>query len=142
MHVIRNCFYGLDYFRKTLKHNLKQVARNTITIIFIDEELHMKYLMKQIELMHAQLDEIDKKIEESSYKINSPITSIPRISHFFGASILAEIGDIGNYSKASKIIKLSGHAPYEYKGEHTAKQRNAQHICFCHGSKNIPLSHF
>lgn len=66
-----------------------------------------------------------KKIEEFSYKINSPIISIPGISHFSGTSILAEIEDICNYSKASKLAKLAGVAPYEhessqYRAEHTA----------------------
>jgi len=82
-------------------------------------------LISQIELMNAQLDEIDKKIEEFSVKTNSPIISIPGISHFSGTSILSELGDIFNYSKPSQIIKVAGVAPYEYessqyRAEHTA----------------------
>ena len=65
-----------------------------------------RHLISQIELMNAQLDEIDKKIEEFSVKTNSPIISIPGISHFSGTSILSELGDIFNYSKPSQIIKV------------------------------------
>ena len=64
-----------------------------------------------------------KKIEEFSIKNNSPILSIPGISHFSGTSILAELGDIGNYSKPSQIIKFAGVAPYHYE----SSQYNAQH---------------
>ncbi len=63
-------------------------------------------------LIKEQIAEIDKKIEEFSIKKNnSPILSIPGISHFSGTSILAELGDIGNYSKPSRIIKFAGVAP-------------------------------
>ena len=79
----------------------------------------------QIELIIEQLEEIDKKIEEFSLQTNSPILTIPGISHFSGTSILAELGNISNYSSAKKIIKFAGMAPYEhqssqYKAEHTA----------------------
>ena len=54
---------------------------------------------------------------------NSPILSIPGISHFSGTSILAELGDICNYSKPSQIIKFAGVAPYHYE----SSQYNAKH---------------
>ena len=74
-------------------------------------------------LIKEQIAEIDKKIEEFSITNNSPILSIPGISHFSGTSILAELGDIGNYSKPSQIIKFAGVAPYHYE----SSQYNAQH---------------
>ena len=57
--------------------------------------------------------------------MNSPILSIPRISHFSVASILSDLGDIRNYSSAAKIIRFAGVAPFEYqssqyKAEHTS----------------------
>ena len=79
----------------------------------------------QIELLNKQIKEIDKKIEEYSLANDSPILSIPGISHFSGTSILAELGDINNYNKAAQIIKRAGVAPlvYEsskYQAKHTA----------------------
>lgn len=62
-----------------------------------------------------QLSEIDKKIEDFSPQNNSPILSIPGISHFSGTSILAELGDICNYTKASQTIKFAGVTPYHYE---------------------------
>ena len=65
--------------------------------------------------------------------MNSPILSIPGISHFSGTSILSEFGDIRNYSSAAKIIKFAGVAPFEhqssqYKAEHTAITKKGSSI--------------
>ena len=62
-------------------------------------------------LIKEQIAEIDKKNRRVLDQNNSPILSIPGISHFSGTSILAELGDIGNYSKPSRIIKFAGVAP-------------------------------
>jgi transposase len=104
---------------------LKEAAVKSIGISSISEEIQIRHLISQIELIKEQLKEIDKKIEEFSIETDSPILSIPGISHFSGTSILAELGEISNYSKPSQIIKFAGVAPYEYessqyKAEHTA----------------------
>ena len=81
-----------------------------------------------------QISEVDKKIEEFSIQNNSPILSIPGISHFSGTSILAELGDISNYSKPSQIIKFAGVAPLHYE----SSQFNAQHTAITKkGSKYL-----
>lgn len=104
---------------------LKIAARNSIGISSIAEEIQIRHLVSQIELINDQIAEIDKKIEEFSAKADSPILSIPGISHFSGTSILSEIGDICNYSKASQIIKLAGVAPYEYESSQFRVQHTA-----------------
>ena len=76
-------------------------------------------------MIEEQLSEIDKKIEEFSLQNNSPILSIPGISHFSGTSILAELRDICNYTKASQIIKFAGVAPYHYESSQFTAQHTA-----------------
>lgn len=124
---IRKCFeiQGRGNRISLTAEELKEAAKNSIGIPSVADELQIKHLVFQIELIKEQIAEIDKKIEEFSAKNNSPILTIPGISHFSGTSILAELGDIRNYSKASKIIKFAGVAPYEYessqfRAEHTA----------------------
>ncbi|WP_270780893.1 transposase, partial [Holdemanella biformis] len=90
----------------------KECAKNSIGIYSEVETIQIKHLVSQIMLIKEQIAEIDKKIEEFSIKNNSPILMI---SHFSGTSILAELGDIGNYSKPSQIIKFAGVAPYHYE---------------------------
>lgn len=123
--TIRKCFEidGRGNRISLTPERLKERARSSIGISSIAEVIQIKHLSAQIELIEEQLSEIDKKIEEFSIKNNSPILSIPGISHFSGTSILAELGDIGNYSKPSQIIKFAGVAPYHYE----SSQYNAQH---------------
>lgn len=123
---LRKCFDVGRGKRVSLSaEDLKVAARNSIGFASIAEAIEIKHLVNQIELIKNQIDEIDKKIEEFSVQNNSPILSIPGISHFSGTSILAELGDINNYSKPSQIIKYAGVAPYIYESsqfsaEHTA----------------------
>lgn len=104
---------------------LKQVAKQSIGIDSYSEVIQIRHLIDQIELINRQLEEIDKKIEEFSKQVNSPILSTPGISHFSGTSILAEIGDINNFSNYRQLIKFAGVAPYVYessqfKADHTS----------------------
>ena len=124
--TLRKCFETEGPGRRIslTAEQLKEAAKNSIGINSIADEIQIKHLVDQIELINEQIDEIDKKIEEFSVQTNSPIISIPGISHFSGTSILSEIGDIRNYTKASQIIKLAGVAPYEYE----SSQYRAQHL--------------
>lgn len=122
---IRKCFdiKGKGNRISLTPEQLKQAAKKSIGISSIAEEMQIKHLIAQIELINEQLAEIDKKIEEYSIANNSPITSIPGISHFSGTSILAELGNISNYSKPSQVIKFAGVAPSHYE----SSQFTAQH---------------
>lgn len=123
--TIRKCF-EFDGRGKRISlsaEQLKATAKVSIGISSVAEEIQIRHLVCQIEMIEEQLSEIDKKIEEFSLQNNSPILSIPGISHFSGTSILAELGDICNYTKASQIIKFAGVAPYHYE----SSQFIAQH---------------
>ena len=124
---IRKCFEfkGPGKRISLSAEQLKRTAKSSIGIPSAAEEIQIRHLVSQIELLEEQLSEIDKKIEEFSLQNNSPILSIPGISHFSGTSILAELGDICNYSKASQIIKFAGVAPYHYESSQFTAQHTA-----------------
>ena len=123
---IRKCFEfkGQGKRISLSAEQLKSVAKSSIGITSAAEEIQIRHLVCQIELLENQLSEIDKKIEEFSVKNNSPILSIPGISHFSGTSIISELGEICNYKKASQIIKFAGVAPFHYE----SSQFTAQHM--------------
>lgn len=125
--TIRECFeYNRRGKRISLSaEQLKAAAKTSVGIHSVAEEIQIRHLVSQIELIEEQLSEIDKKIEEFSLQNNSPILSIPGISHFSGTSILAELGDICNYTKASQIIKFAGIAPYHYESSQFTAQHTA-----------------
>lgn len=122
---IRKCFETNGRGRQIAltPERLKEVAKNSIGFPSKAEVIEMKHLIAMMELIHEQIRELDKKIEEFSMQLNSPILSIPGISHFSGTSILAELGDLHNYSTASQIIKFAGVSPYKHK----SSQYEAQH---------------
>ncbi len=125
--TIRKCFeYTGRGKRISLSaQQLKAAAKTSVGIPSVAEEIQIRHLVCQIEMIEEQLSEIDKKIEEFSLQNNSPILSIPGISHFSGTSILSELGDICNYTKASQIIKFAGVAPYHYESSQFLAQHTA-----------------
>ena len=124
---IRKCFEfkGQGKRISLSAEQLKSIAKSSIGIPSVAEEIQIRHLVSQIELLQEQLSEIDKRIEEFSSKSNSTILSIPGISHFSGTSIIAELGDICNYQKASQIIKFAGVAPYHYESSQYMAQHTA-----------------
>ena len=124
---IRKCFEfkGRGNRISLSAEQLKRTAKASIGIPSVAEEIQIRHLVSQIELLEEQLSEIDKKIEEFSVQNNSPILTIPGISHFSGTSILAELGDICNYTKASQIIKFAGVAPYHYESSQFTARHTA-----------------
>lgn len=124
---IRKCFDAKCRGKRIslTAEQLKFAAQHSIGIHSIAEVIQIRHLVSQIEMIEEQIAEIDKKIEEFSLQNNSPILSIPGISHFSGTSILAELGDIGNYTKVSQIIKFAGVAPYHYESSQFIAQHTA-----------------
>ena len=125
--TIRECFEVVGRGKRISlsAEQLKTAANASVGIPSVAEEIQIRHLVCQIEMIEEQLSEIDKKIEEFSLQNNSPILSIPGISHFSGTSILAELGDICNYTKASQIIKFAGVAPYHYESSQFTAQHTA-----------------
>ena len=124
---IRKCFEfkGRGGRISLSAEQLKTVAKVSVGIPSAAEEIQIRHLVCQIELLEEQLSETDKRITEFSVKNNSAILSIPGISHFSGTSILAELGDICNYQKSSQIIKFAGVAPYHYESSQFTAQHTA-----------------
>ena len=125
--TIRECFEVVGRGKRISlsAEQLKTAANASVGIPSVAEEIQIRHLVCQIEMIEEQLSEIDKKIEEFSLQNNSPILSIPGISHFSGTSILSELGDICNYTKASQIIKFAGVAPYHYESSQFTAQHTA-----------------
>ena len=124
--TLRKCFdIGRGKHISLTAEALKEAAKSSIGFPSTAEVIQIKHLIDQIELIKKQISEIDKKIEEFSISNDSPILTIPGISHFSGTAILAELGDIHNYSKPSQIIKFAGVAPLTYESSQFTAQHTA-----------------
>ena len=122
--LISKCF-ETNKKGRPVAEKLKETAKNSIGFSTYADELEIKQLIAQIQLIDEQISEIDKKIEEFSVETNSSIISIPGISHFSGTSILAEIGNINNYNKASRLMKLAGVVLKTYESSQSSAQHTA-----------------
>lgn len=94
---------------------IKELAKRSVGEDNIAIELEIRSLIAIINTRTEQIRILEKKIEEFSHQLNSPILSIPGISHITGMSILAEIGNIKDFKEAAKLISYAGMDPLVYQ---------------------------
>lgn len=87
---------------KSLNHLL---VLNLLTIDACSFEI--KQLINQIIFLESQIDEVSKEIKELYNKLDSHLLSVPGVGVNLAPIILAEIGDINNFDKPSKLIAFS-----------------------------------
>lgn len=81
----------------------------------------LQQTIRLINNIQNEIDILDKHIKTIMMEINSPIMSIPGISFVLGSIILAEIGDISNFSSSAKLLAFAGLEPSTYQsGKYTA----------------------
>ena len=100
---------------KVIAEEIKELAKRSVGDDNIAVELEVKSVIAIINTRAEQIRALEKKIEEFSRQLNSPIVSIPGISHITGMTILAEIGDIHDFPEAAKLISYAGMEPHIYQ---------------------------
>lgn len=98
---------------------LKRLAKSSVGQPNTILEMEIRHLVTLIADIDSCIAEVDKKIEEFSLDLNSPILSIPGISHFSGTSIISEIGDVNRFSDVNKLISFAGVNPIVYQSGNT-----------------------
>ena len=94
---------------------LKQLAKDSVGQPDMVIEMEIRHLVGHIRQITEDLKEVDKKIEEYSRELNSPILTIPGISHFSCTSIVTEIGSIDKFDNPYQLISHSGTNPIVYQ---------------------------
>lgn len=94
---------------------LKELASQSVGIKNDTLSLQIFQSIEQIELYNAQLDEVNKSINEIMDKIDSVIKSIPGIGNLNGAMIIGEIGDISRFEKPCQLLAYAGLNPSFYQ---------------------------
>ena len=95
--------------------NMKEVAKSSFGIKFTTDacSFELKQLINQVIFLESQLEDVDKQISELYNKLDSHLLSVPGIGIKLAPTILAEIGDINNFDKPSKLIAFAGVDPSE-----------------------------
>lgn len=102
--------HGTDTVRK-----VKDLAKNSFGIKFTGDacSFEIKQLVNQIIFLEGQVDELNLKIKELYSELDSHLESIPGVGKAIAPVILAEIGDINNFSTPSKLTAFAGIDPSE-----------------------------
>lgn len=122
------------HFGKEKALELKTIAAGSIGIKFATDAFafQIRQILEQIEFVQEQLQEIEAEIDSYMESLDSPITTIPGIGPVYGASILAEIGDIHRFPSGKQLVSYAGldasvHDSGEFKGSesHISKRGSA-----------------
>lgn len=95
--------------------HIKKVAEESFGIKFTTDacSFEIKQLINQIIFLENQIDAVSKEIKELYNKLDSHLLSVPGVGVNLAPVILAEIGDINNFDKPSKLIAFAGTDPSE-----------------------------
>ena len=107
--------YSNGRFNKEKVKQLKKIAKNSFGIKITTNacSFEIKQLINQIIFLEEQIDEVQIQIEEIYNKLDSHLLSVPGVGKALAPIILAEIGDINNFDKPSKLIAFAGIDPSE-----------------------------
>lgn len=94
---------------------LKELASKSIGLDSVSTGFELQQTLRLINNVQIEVDLLDKHIKSVMQEIDSPILSIPGISYVLGAIIIAEIGDISNFSNPSKLLAYAGLEPSTYQ---------------------------
>jgi len=98
--------YGRD---KALE--IKALAVNSVGNHSRAAGFELQQTLRLIDSASHELKLLDVQIKKLMIEIDSPILSIPGISFNLGSIILAEIGNIENFSNPSKLLAFAGLEP-------------------------------
>jgi transposase len=134
---------------------VKSLAKNSFGIKFTGDacSFEIKQLVNQIIFLENQAHELEVKIKDIYSKLDNHLQSIPGIGKVTAPTILAEIGDINNFSSPSKLTAFAGLDPSENQSgnkkssnEKTSKRgspylRHALYTAAMVAANNNPIMH-
>lgn len=134
---------------------VKSLAKNSFGIKFTGDacSFEIKQLVNQIIFLENQAHELEVKIKDIYSKLDNHLQSIPGIGKVTAPTILAEIGDINNFSSPSKLTAFAGLDPSENQSgnkkssnEKTSKRgspylRHALYTATMVAANNDPIMH-
>lgn len=101
--------------------SIRNAASTSIGTVMPAKSMELKHTIHLIQVISAEIDEIEASINEIMDSLNSPITSIPGLKNRMGAMILAEIGDFTRFDSPDQVLAYAGLSPSTYQsGQLTA----------------------
>lgn len=102
-------------YGKEFAKSVRDYARKSIGSTMPAKSLELAHTIALIQILTAEIDEIESSIQKIMYSMDTPILSIPGINYRMGAMIIAELGDISRFSSPDKILAYAGMSPSTYQ---------------------------
>ncbi|QRN86220.1 IS110 family transposase [Clostridia bacterium] len=120
-HVLSKASHGR--YGKEEAVAIRDSARTSIGTCSPSLSYELKQTIHLIQNLQNEIKELDQIIEQLVGELNSPLLSIPGISHRLAAVILSEIGDITRFESPAKLLAFAGLDPSTHQsGKFTATQ--------------------
>ena len=112
-HLLHNASKGR--YGRDMAINIRETAASSVGSVLPAKSLELKHTIHLIEVLTAEIDEIEESINTIMATLNSPITTIPGIKNRMGAMILAEVGDFTRFDNPDQILAYAGLSPTTYQ---------------------------
>ena len=106
---IKNISRGKFSYAKFAK--LKELAKNSIGHHDENNDLLISTYVSIIKTLNDKIDPIEKQISTIIKELNPRMLTIPGLGEISAATILAEYGDINNFSSPNKMLAFAGLEP-------------------------------
>ena len=90
---------------------LKELAKNTIGFHDENTDLLISSYITSIKHFNEQIESLESKISTIIKDLNPPILTIPGIGEISAASIIAEYGEVSNFSSPAQMLAFAGLEP-------------------------------
>jgi transposase len=89
---------------------LQAVARQSVGLPYLVNaaRIEVRCLLEQLEMLEKQRQQVDQALEALMAELPQYLTTIPGIGPVTGASILAEIGDLGRFASLEGLVAYAG----------------------------------
>lgn len=102
---------------------LRELAANSIGSSNRSLTFELQQTIRLIQSVQGEINTLDKQIKFVVDELNTPLMTIPGIGYTLAAIILAEIGDINNFSSPAKLLAFAGMEPSTYQsGKYNASK--------------------
>ena len=112
-HLLYNASKG--HYGRDIAISIRDAASSSIGTAIPSKSMELKHTIHLIQVISAEIDEIEAAINEIMDSLNSPITTIPGLKNRMGAMILAEVGDFSRFDSADQILAYAGLSPSTYQ---------------------------
>lgn len=111
--VISKAFRGKYGRERAIQ--LRELASNSIGSPNRSLTFELQQTIRLIQSVQNEINELDKQIKIVVDELDTPLMTVPGIGYTIAAIILAEIGDINNFSSPAKLLAFAGMEPSTYQ---------------------------